>query len=92
LIGFNLPSELKLLMVDPKRVELTKYNGIPHLVAPVVVDVEKVIVALRWVTREMDRRYTEFSHVGARNLPAYNRLARSKGLEPMPMIVLVIDE
>jgi len=64
LLFFNTPDQLKLLLIDPKRVEMTKYNGIPHLLAPVVVDIEKVIVALRWVTREMDRRYARFAEVG----------------------------
>jgi S-DNA-T family DNA segregation ATPase FtsK/SpoIIIE len=84
----NTADELKLLLIDPKRVELTRYNGIPHLLSPVVVDVEKVIVALRWVTREMDRRYQEFASAGARNLQVYNKMAPAKGLEPMPLIVV----
>jgi len=92
LLFFNTPEQLRLLLIDPKRVELTKYNGIPHLLAPVVVDMEKVIVALRWITREMDRRYTRFSELGARNIDGYNHMAASKGLEPMPTVVVVIDE
>ncbi|HHX43712.1 MAG TPA: DNA translocase FtsK, partial [Chloroflexi bacterium] len=92
LLFFNTPEQLRLLLIDPKRVEMTKYNGIPHLLSPVVVDIEKVIVALRWVTREMDRRYALFAEVGARNIEAYNRIAGSKALEPMPMVVVVIDE
>jgi len=92
LLFYNTPEQLRLLLIDPKRVEMTKYNGIPHLLAPVVVDIEKVIVALRWVTREMDRRYTRFAEVGARNIETYNRLAASKKLDPMPMVVVVIDE
>ncbi len=92
LLFFHRPDELKLLLVDPKRVELTKYNGIPHLLAPVVVDIEKVIVALRWLTQEMDRRYQRFAEAGARNIKAYQKLAAAKGLEPMPFIVVVIDE
>ncbi|NLG49408.1 MAG: DNA translocase FtsK, partial [Chloroflexi bacterium] len=88
----NTPDELKLIMVDPKRVELTNYNGIPHLIAPVVVDIEKVIVALRWLIREMDRRYEQFAQIGVRNLRAYNKAAKSKGLDPLPMIVVFIDE
>jgi len=89
---FNPPDQVKLLLVDPKRVELTKYNGIPHLIAPVVMDVEKVIAALRWVLREMERRYEEFAQQGARNLSAYNKLAKSKGWESLPRIVVIIDE
>ena len=92
LLFFNTPEQLRLLLIDPKRVEMTKYNGIPHLLAPVVVDIEKVIVALRWITREMDRRYTRFAEVGARNIETYNRIAGTKSLDPMPMVVVVIDE
>lgn len=83
---------LKLLLIDPKRVELTKYNGLPHLIAPVVVDVKKTVVALRWLTGEMESRYKQFAEVGARNLADYNRNARKRRQEPMPMIVMVIDE
>ena len=92
LLFFNTPEQLQFLMVDPKRVELTKYNGIPHLLAPVIVDVPKVTLALRWLTREMDSRYKQFSQTGARDIAGYNRIARSKGREPLPLIVLVIDE
>lgn len=92
LLFFNTPAQLKLLLVDPKRVELTRYRGIPHLVARVVVDIEKVIIALRWVAREMDRRYLRLAEVGVRSLGGYNRLAKSKGLDPLPVIVVVIDE
>jgi S-DNA-T family DNA segregation ATPase FtsK/SpoIIIE len=88
----NQPDELKLVMVDPKRVELTKYNGIPHLVAPVIVDIPKVIVALRWLTREMEERYRLFAAAGARHLAAYNKRAKSRGLEPLPNMVVIIDE
>lgn len=92
LLFFNTPSQVQLLLVDPKRVELTKYNGIPHLIAPVVTDVEKVIAALRWVAREMERRYEQFARSGARNLESYNRLAKGQGLEQLPYIVVIIDE
>jgi DNA segregation ATPase FtsK/SpoIIIE, S-DNA-T family len=92
LLFYNTPEQLRLLLIDPKRVEMTKYNGIPHLLAPVVVDIEKVIVALRWITREMDRRYTRFAEAGARNVETYNHMAGSKSLDPMPMVVVVIDE
>lgn len=83
---------LKLLLIDPKRVELTKYNGLPHLIAPVVVDVKKTVAALRWLTGEMESRYKQFAQVGARNLSDYNRGAQKRHQEPMPMIVMVIDE
>ena len=86
------PEELQLLLVDPKRVELTNYNGIPHLVAPVVVEVQKVVAALRWVAREMDGRYAKFAEAGVRNLAAYNKKARSREQDALPMIVVIIDE
>jgi len=92
LLFFCSPAELQMILVDPKRVELTKYNGIPHLIAPVVVDIEKVIVALRWVTREMDRRYQELAQLGVRDIITYNKKAKSKGLDILPYIVVVIDE
>ncbi|MEJ2441471.1 MAG: DNA translocase FtsK [Patescibacteria group bacterium] len=66
------PSEVKIVMVDPKRVELTAYNGIPHLLSPVIVEPEKVISALRWVLSEMDRRYKLFAQAGVRNINGYN--------------------
>ncbi len=88
----NSPEQLRLLMVDPKRVELTQYNGIPHLLAPVIVDVEKVVPALRWVMREMDGRYRRFAQQGARNIEDYNRRAEKAGGEKLPYIVVVVDE
>ncbi|MHB9034927.1 MAG: DNA translocase FtsK, partial [Anaerolineae bacterium] len=92
LLFYNQPDQVKLLLVDPKRVELTNYNGIPHLIAPVVVDINKVIIALRWVTREMERRYTSFSKLGVRDISSYNKLAATQELENLPMIVVIIDE
>ena len=83
------PSEVKLIMVDPKRVELTGYNGIPHLLSPVIVDPKKVISALRWVLSEMDRRYKLFAQAGVRNMTAYNEMS---GFQALPHIVVVIDE
>jgi S-DNA-T family DNA segregation ATPase FtsK/SpoIIIE len=89
----NTPDDLRLLMVDPKMVELTGYNGIPHLMAPVVVDVEQVVGALSWVTQQMDERYKLFNKVGARNLADYNaRMNRRKTEEPLPTLVVLIDE
>jgi DNA segregation ATPase FtsK/SpoIIIE, S-DNA-T family len=89
----NRPEDLKMLMVDPKMVELIGYNGVPHLVAPVVVDVEQVVGALAWVTRQMDDRYKLFHKAGVRNLDQYNlRMARRKGEEPLPKLVVFIDE
>jgi len=83
------PSELKLILVDPKRVEMTNYNGIPHLLAPVVTEPAKVVAALKWLMKEMDRRYKLFSEAGARNIDAYNEMS---GFQSMPYIVLFIDE
>jgi len=88
----NTPDDLKLLMIDPKRVELSNYNGIPHLLAPVVVEMDRVVGVLQWVTREMDRRYRQFAKVGARNIQAYNELAAARGEEKLPFIIVFIDE
>jgi len=85
----NTPEQLRLLMVDPKRVELTNYNGIPHLLMPVIVDLDKVVGALQWVTREMDGRYRKFAEMGTRNIAEFNRQA---GKDKLPFIVVVIDE
>ena len=84
----NSPSDLRLLLVDPKRVELTGYNGIPHLLGPVVVEADRVVGALQWCLHEMDTRYKKFARVGARNIVDYNR----KGEEHIPYLVIVIDE
>ena len=75
LMCYNSPKDLRFIMVDPKRVELTGYNGIPHLIAPVVVDVEKVTGVLSWVVREMDQRYRTFAKYGARNIVEFNAKA-----------------
>jgi S-DNA-T family DNA segregation ATPase FtsK/SpoIIIE len=88
----NTPDELKFVMVDPKRVELTFYNGIPHLLAPVVVDLERVVPALQWVSREMDERYRRFAREGARNIDDYNQRLAQVGQKPIPYLVIVIDE
>ena len=88
----NSPQTLRLLMVDPKRVELIPYNGIPHLLSPVVVDLDRVVGALQWATREMDRRYRLFSKAGARNLEGYNKRQIEGGEPPLPIMVIVIDE
>jgi S-DNA-T family DNA segregation ATPase FtsK/SpoIIIE len=99
LLTRNTPDDLRLLMVDPKRVELTTYNGIPHLMAPVVVDLERVVGILQWVTREMDMRYHKFAKAGARNIDDYNDKATAQKDVPgaeklikMPYIVVIIDE
>ena len=88
----NTPDDLRLIMVDPKMVELVPFNGIPHLLSPVVVDLERVVGVLKWTTREMDRRYKLFSKAGARNLEGYNRMLAAKSEKPLPYIVVIIDE
>ncbi|MEW6284873.1 MAG: DNA translocase FtsK [Chloroflexota bacterium] len=92
LLLHNTPDELKLILVDPKRVELTGYNGIPHLLAPVVVEVDRVVGALQWMTREMDRRYHLFAQVGSRNINDYNAKMKLQGQKRLPLLVIVIDE
>ncbi|PJF47267.1 MAG: DNA translocase FtsK [Chloroflexi bacterium] len=82
LLCVNSPEDLRLLMIDPKRVELTGYNGIPHLIAPVVVDLEKTTAALQWVTREMDRRYRLFAKRGARNIVEFNAHVAAQASAP----------
>jgi len=88
----NTPADLRLIMIDPKMVELTNYNGIPHLLVPVVVDLERVVVTLKWVTGEMERRYKLFSKAGARNIEVYNQMRATQGEERLPYIVVLIDE
>ncbi len=87
------PDELRLLMIDPKMVEMMPFNGVPHLLTPVVTDVEKVVPSLKWVAREMERRYRLFAARGSRNIESYNRAATGKGSDqPLPYIVVIIDE
>ncbi|MBQ6438041.1 DNA translocase FtsK [bacterium] len=83
------PEELRLILVDPKRVELTIYQDIPHLLTPVIVDANKVVSALKWACAEMDRRYQLLADNGVRNIDGFN--AKSD-VEPLPKIVIVIDE
>ncbi len=83
------PDEVKFILVDPKRVELTGYNNIPHLLTPVIVEPSKVVSALKWATVEMDRRYKQLAEVGVKNIEGYNELA---GFASMPSIVIVVDE
>lgn len=83
------PAEVKLILVDPKRVEFTAYNGIPHLLTPVIVEPEKILSALKWAMGEMDRRYKLFAERGVRNIEGYNELS---GFQALPYIVIVIDE
>jgi S-DNA-T family DNA segregation ATPase FtsK/SpoIIIE len=90
LLIHNTPDDVQFIMIDPKRVELVNFNSLPHLVAPVVVDADKAVMALRWLNQEMDNRYQKFAQVGARNIEGYNK-SRHPG-EAMPCIVVVIDE
>lgn len=83
------PSEIKLILIDPKRVELTGYNGIPHLLTPVIVEVEKILSSLKWAMGEMDRRYKIFAERGVRNIDSYNELS---GFQALPYIIIFIDE
>jgi DNA segregation ATPase FtsK/SpoIIIE, S-DNA-T family len=87
------PDELKFIMVDPKMVEMTIYNSIPHMLSPVVTELERVVPTLKWATREMERRYKIFAKHGFRNLDGYKAAARRRAdLEPMPYIVIIVDE
>jgi S-DNA-T family DNA segregation ATPase FtsK/SpoIIIE len=90
LLIHNTPDDVKFIMIDPKRVELVNFNTLPHLIAPVVVDADKAVLALRWLNQEMDNRYQKFAQFGARNIEAYNKNRNPS--ESMPYIVLVIDE
>lgn len=83
------PSEIKLILIDPKRVELIGYNGIPHLLTPVIVEVDKILSALKWALNEMERRYKLFATAGVRNIDGYNELS---GFQALPYIVIFVDE
>lgn len=84
----NSPEQMRLLLIDPKRVELPVYNGIPHLVTPVITDVRKTINALRWLIGEMDRRFEELSRTGHRDISSYNAEEETT----MPYMVVIVDE
>jgi S-DNA-T family DNA segregation ATPase FtsK/SpoIIIE len=86
------PDKMRMLLIDPKRVELTGYNGLPHLALPVLVESHQAAAALRWAVAEMDRRYKLFSAEGVRNIAAYNEKATQKLAHTLPYIVIVIDE
>jgi S-DNA-T family DNA segregation ATPase FtsK/SpoIIIE len=88
----NTPYELRIVMIDPKRVELTYYNGIPHLLSPVIVELERVVGSLKWISREMDERYRRFAKEGVRNISEYNRKMKSTSQPSLPFLVVVIDE
>lgn len=85
----STPDEVKLILVDPKQVELSDYNGIPHLLAPVITDMDKVVNALKWAVSEMEKRYTNLKNEQVRDIVGFND---KKGFAAMPFIVIVIDE
>ncbi len=93
LVMNNTPSQVRLIMLDPKRVELTRFNGLPHLLGPVETEAERIIGVLRWTAREMDRRYKLLELENARNIESYNAtLGRRRKEEHLPYMVLVFDE
>ncbi len=105
LIYRNSPDQLKFIMIDPKRVELTLYNKIPHLITPVITDAKKAILSLKWAAKEMDRRYDILQQKGVRDIDSYHKNVvaplknkkpvegeEEKPVDPMPYIVVVIDE
>ncbi len=90
LLLHNSPREVQFIMIDPKRVELTPFNSIPHLATPVIVDTAKALTTLRWLSQEMDKRYQELATASARNVESYNK--NRSGDEKLPYLVLIIDE
>jgi DNA segregation ATPase FtsK/SpoIIIE, S-DNA-T family len=89
LLMTKTPDEVKLIMIDPKQVEFSDYNGIPHLITPVITEMDKVINALKWAMAEMDNRYTIFREARVKNIEAYNKMM---GFPAIPYIILVVDE
>ena len=87
-----MPDEVKLILIDPKKVEFSIYNGIPHLQTPVVNDPKKAAGALHWAVTEMERRYELIEEVGARKIETYNEIAKTRGQEVLPYTVIIIDE
>jgi S-DNA-T family DNA segregation ATPase FtsK/SpoIIIE len=88
----NSPDQLRLILIDPKRVEMALYKDIPHLLVPVVTEPDHAVAALRWAVAEMESRYKLFASHAVRNLAAFNARAPEIGLEPLPYTVIVIDE
>ena len=86
------PAQLRLMLIDPKRVEMSAYNGLPHLMVPVLVEPHQAAAALRWAVAEMDRRYKLLSGAGVRNIQGYNEKAASVDARPLPYVVIVVDE
>lgn len=83
------PQQVRFILVDPKRVELTGYNGVPHLLTPVIVEADKILSSLRWATKEMENRYKKFAEIGVKNIEGFNE---QSGFQAMPYIIIVIDE
>jgi S-DNA-T family DNA segregation ATPase FtsK/SpoIIIE len=93
LVMNNTPDDLRLVMIDPKMVELVRFNGLPHLYGKVETDIQRILGVLRWIVAEMDRRYKLLEEMHARNIDSYNRKARRhKAIEPLPRIVVLLDE
>jgi S-DNA-T family DNA segregation ATPase FtsK/SpoIIIE len=93
LVMNNTPADMRLVMIDPKMVELVRFNGLPHLYGKVETDIQRILGVLRWVVTEMDRRYKLLEEMHARNIDSYNRKAhRHKAIEPLPRIVVLLDE
>lgn len=90
LLMHNTPTDIRFILIDPKRVELTQYNSVPHLATPVIVDTSKALNALRWLSQEMDQRYQKLAAEGARHIEGYNK--NRQGDEKLPYLVLIIDE
>ena len=86
------PHEVKMMLIDPKVVELSQYNGIPHLIAPVLNHPKKAAAALKWATAEMEKRYAQFARAGARDIAGFNERAMERNLEHMPYHLIVIDK
>ncbi len=92
LMATHTPEEVRFILVDPKRVELTVYNGVPHLIGNVLTDVDLVVTVLQWAVREMERRYEMFSKERTRDIVRYNRKMQSAGKPILPYIIIVVDE
>jgi S-DNA-T family DNA segregation ATPase FtsK/SpoIIIE len=90
LLMSNTPNDVRFILIDPKRVELTQYNSIPHLATPVIVDTDRALNALRWLCQEMEQRYKKLASAGARHIEGYNKDKR--GTDKLPYLVLIIDE
>ena len=86
------PDDCKLIMIDPKMLELSIYQGIPHLLTPVITEPKKATTALKWVVKEMEKRYREMTEIGVRNISGFNEKAPSESKKKMPYIVVIVDE